>query len=238
MGILDVLLAVLYPPACAHCHRPLRRAGPARFCPPCRRSLGVVVAPCARCAEPGAAPLCETCAASPPAFGRAYALFPYRDGAVLAEALARWKYRGRADVGAALARLFAEEAPLLPSCYDVVVPVPLHPSKLGRRGFNQAGLLARALCRVRPATGRLAPTALRRRRTRAQARLARGGRRANVRDAFRAPADLPGARVLLVDDVLTTGATVDACARELRRARAESVDVLVLARTPRPESRR
>ncbi len=156
----------------------------------------------------------------------------------MAEALTRWKYHRRADVGAALVRLFAEEAPLLPSCYDLVVPVPLHPSKLGRRGFNQAGLLARGLCRARPETGRLAPTALRRRRTGVQARLARPGRRANVRGAFRAPGDLTGARVLLIDDVLTTGATVDACARELRRARAAAVDVLVLARTPRPESRR
>lgn len=238
MRIVDVLLAVLYPPSCAHCRRPLGRAGPARLCAPCRRSLGGIVAPCVRCAEPGAAPVCETCASSPPAFGRAFAPFPYRDGGVLAEALTRWKYHGRADVGAALARLFAKEAPILPSCYDLVVPVPLHPSKLGRRGFNQAGLLARALCRARPATGRLAPTALRRRRTRVQARLARPGRRANVRDAFRASGDLAARRVLLIDDVLTTGATVDACARELRRAGAEAVDVLVLARTPRPEARR
>jgi ComF family protein len=120
---------------------------------------------------------------------------------------------------------------------DLVAPVPLHWRRLLTRRYNQALLLARALSRRGKAS--LAPDLLRRRRwTGSQAGLAARERRSNVREAFevnrRWQAKLKGKRVLLVDDVLTTGATVDACIRALHRGGARHVDVLTLARVVRP----
>ncbi|MFQ5458227.1 MAG: ComF family protein [Myxococcota bacterium] len=117
---------------------------------------------------------------------------------------------------------------------DLIVPVPLHPRRLRARGFNQAHVLAEALVRrgaFAPATA-FAPRALARvRETPPQARLPRARRRANLRGAFRAvPGAVRGRAVLLVDDVMTTGTTLDACARALMRAGARSVDGLVAAR--------
>jgi len=119
-------------------------------------------------------------------------------------------------------------------CYDVVVPVPLHASRLAERGFNQAALLARSACRDGE---RLIVNALRRARVAgSQTRLGRRARLDSVAEAF-VPAAATGirnCRVLLVDDVLTTGATVRACSSALLAAGALSVDVWTLARTPAP----
>lgn len=115
-------------------------------------------------------------------------------------------------------------------CWDVTVPVPLHPRRLRWRGFNQSLELARAAARRSGCA--VAPQGLRRiRETTPQTGLSESERKANIKGAFTAPSDaVRQKRVLLVDDVLTTGATLDECARTLTRAGASSVDVLVLAR--------
>ena len=112
--------------------------------------------------------------------------------------------------------------------FDVVVPVPLHPSRLRRRGFNQAGLIANGLADKikKPVSDRLEAV----RKTRDQVDLSATGRRANVEGAFRARGVVRG-RALLVDDVFTTGATMSACAGALRKAGAEEVHALSLCRT-------
>ena len=114
--------------------------------------------------------------------------------------------------------------------FDAVVPVPMHRAKLRRRGYNQAGLLARALARrigIRCEPNLLAKT----RDLDAQSKLARDARAANVRDAFLASPRVASRRILLVDDVCTTGATIRACAGELVRAGAERVAAAVVAKT-------
>ena len=129
-----------------------------------------------------------------------------------------------------LGRFLAAHCPL-PIDHDLVVPVPLHLERLRWRGFNQALSLARAL--VPRGDARLAPMALvRQRATAAQVGLGEADRRHNIRGAFAVSdrARVRGRRVLLVDDVMTTGATADECAGTLRRAGARQVDVLVLAR--------
>jgi ComF family protein len=153
----------------------------------------------------------------------------------LAVAVRALKYRGERAVARCLGRALAERHPL--DRDTVVVPVPLHPSRLRERGYNQALLLARALVRRVPPSGatRLVPRALvRLRPTPTQATLAAAARRANLRDAFTARPDAPlGDRtVALVDDVVTTGATADACAAALRRAGAARVVVYAVGRTP------
>lgn len=144
----------------------------------------------------------------------------------------RWKYLGDHVVGSSLCTLLRTHRNWHPGCYDVVVPVPLPASRLATRGFNQAALLARAA--AKPGE-RLVVDALRRSAGSAtQSRLGRRDRLVNVAGAFAVarPAAVRLRTVLLVDDVLTTGATVRACAAELRAAGATHVDVWTLARTP------
>jgi len=183
----------------------------------------------------GRGALCPRCAGGPRAFAKARAFGVY-DGA-LREHLHRVKYLGDRPaaeaLGLVLARWVREGRELGPA--DLVVPVPLHPLRLRERGFNQADLLAAAVAR---ALGRpVNPAALvRTRPTRAQSQLPVEAREANVRGAFAVPhpAAVRARRVLLVDDVLTTGATADAASEALYRAGASRVEVVcVAAASPR-----
>jgi ComF family protein len=232
MTILDVLLALLYPPRCAACGRDLRDTIRGGICRGCVAQLGAVGAACPRCGEPGRDALCGRCRAAPPPFGSARACFLYRDASLAAALLARWKYGHDHVVGSSLGSLLRAHRKRHPECYDVVVPVPLHVSRLAARGFNQAALLARA---ARKPGERLVVDALRREtRTTSQARLGRRARLDNVAAAFvvRRTTQVRDRTILLVDDVLTTGATTHACARALLAAGASRVDVWTLARTP------
>jgi ComF family protein len=236
---LDPVLDLVFPAVCPVCaarsddpaHRP--------FCAPCWAALPIGLGPgCAVCGEPfpgldGTLP-CAACRRAPPPYAFARAVAAYQDG--MREAIHALKYGGRTAVGTPLGRLLADTGPgVLPvplgQWADGLVPVPLHRARLAERGFNQAELLAGpcgSAWRL-PVLGRaLART----RATRPQTDLDADARRANVRDAFRVsrPAEVAGRRLLLVDDVLTTGATVGAAARALRAAGAAAVGVLTLAR--------
>lgn len=209
------------------------------LCGRCWSELAFITPPfCARTGLPlpadslGQGPLLSAEArATPPAYDRARAAVEFTD---LARKLVHdLKYADRHDVARPMARLMALAGRELVADADLVVPVPLHPLRLWRRRFNQAALLARHLA----PTGRLTIRAdlLRRQRsTPSQTRLGRQARHANVAGAFSTCGDaaslLPGRRVLLVDDVCTTGATLDACARALRRAGAAHVDAVTFAR--------
>lgn len=231
--IVDLLLSLLYPPRCPSCGRDLAAPRRPALCRGCAARLEPIAAACPCCGEPGSAHLCVRCALAPPSFRRARACFLYRDDDLSSQLLLRWKYGGDHVVGSSLGALLAGHRSAHAECYDLIVPVPLHPSRLAGRGFNQAAILGRAL--ARPGE-RVAVDLLRRpSRTATQATLGRGGRDDNVRDAFalRPRASLTGRSVLLVDDVVTTGATVRACSAVLRDAGARHVDVWSLARTPR-----
>ena len=216
------LLDLCFPPRCAACDA----FSAAPFCATCATSLYPVASPlCPRCGLPfdgGVDHVCADCRAHPPPFRRASAALRY--GGELQHALLRLKFASRPD----LARRLAPLMPPLPDC-DRVVPVPLHRRRLARREYNQALLLARAAW----PGARIDPFALERTRdTPPQATLRGALRRTNLRGAFLASARrVDGRRVVLVDDVLTTGTTAAECARALRRAGATSVDVVTLART-------
>jgi ComF family protein len=157
----------------------------------------------------------------------AFALY----GGPVAVALRRLKYGDRPDLAGPLGHLLRRAARDARLCADLVVPVPLHPARLAERGYNQAALLGAAAASELGAP--LAATALRRtRHTPQQARLDRARRLENVARAFqvRDPGRVRGRRVVLVDDVTTTGATLAACAEALRAAGAASVQALVVAR--------
>jgi ComF family protein len=152
-------------------------------------------------------------------------------GGAVAIALRRFKYEDRPDLAAPLGSLAQRAAQRLPrSRIDVVVPVPLHPRRLAERGYNQAALLAQPVARDLGAT--LVARALRRsRNTPQQARLERDERLSNVAGAFEVAdaAGVRGRRVLLVDDIATSGATLDACRRALLDGGARDVSALVVA---------
>ncbi|HEY4394182.1 MAG TPA: ComF family protein [Polyangia bacterium] len=250
-ALLDASLEILWPAACAACDRPI--PDEALFCAPCNLSINPMCGACAGCALPIAGLFvavdgrarCRTCRRVPFTFARATAGFEY--GEALAEALVRMKHGGRRHLGRRLARLLVQ--PLGEALRaggfqptDAVVAVPLHAHKLRSRGFNQALELARwallGLSRA-PALGpcdglpRLERHLLHRvRATRELGHAGPAARFAEVVGAFLCSdtARLRGRRVLLVDDVFTTGATFNECADALLRAGASAVDVLALAR--------
>jgi len=234
----EAALSLLYPPACCACGAPTARSG---FCAPCRTAIHPPTSPlCSICGTPfetrGATDHpCGRCLNQPPRFGRARAAAIY-DAAEAAthplkSVLQRYKYSRDVSLARPLGGLLADPLPLPVADYDVIVPVPLHPDRLRWRGFNQAQLLADQVARPRGVP--IDPFSLQRvRPTRPQVDLNEDDRRRNVARAFDVvrPERLRGRRVLLVDDVYTTGATVDECSRVVRRAGAADVDVLVLAR--------
>jgi len=245
-----LLRDMLWPPQCLGCRTPVAVQG--ELCGPCWSGLDFITAPlCPCCGRPFAFPvaeglLCGDCLAAPPPFDRARSAFHY--GGTGRRLILAFKHGDRTDMAAALAQRMAQAAAPLLASADLLLPVPLHRRRLWRRRYNQAALLALELARI---AGREAAVDLlvRRRSTPSQGGRNRSGRRRNVAGAFavppRARARLAGRRVLLVDDVYTTGATVAEAARTLVRAGAAEVDVLTFARvvpghivpgTPRPIS--
>ena len=239
------MLDLLLPPQCLTCDQPV--GAPGQFCVGCFRQTNFISAPCcAACGVPftahgqgGAEALCGTCREHRPDWGEARAALAYDEQA--RRILLPFKYGDRVEIAAAMAPHMARAGAALLARADVIVPVPLHRWRLLGRRYNQSALLARALARL---SGRMAVLdgLLRVRRTPPLGDLTPPERAAAVANAFvanrRRRLVLQDARVLLIDDVLTTGATANACARALLTAGAASVDVLAAARVPerRPPS--
>ncbi|HEY8865925.1 MAG TPA: double zinc ribbon domain-containing protein [Solirubrobacteraceae bacterium] len=222
--VLAEIVALVAPPLCLACHEPLPDAG-SELCASCRRALPWLRGErCERCGLP--AP-CGRCPARRAAFGRAWAPLAYAGPArAIVGAL---KFRGALDLADLMAGQIAAGAPAtLLDPEAVLVPVPLHPRRRRTRGFDQAALLAEAL--ARRSRLELAPALRRTGAARRQLGSGRATRLAPGRIEIVAPGPVP-ARAVLVDDVHTTGATFDACARALRAAGARRVDCVSYART-------
>jgi ComF family protein len=226
-------LGLVYPPTCPGCGSAIADAH--ALCPSCWSGLRLIERPyCQRLGTPFAVDLGPLLSprviADPPVFGRARAVALY-DG-VARDLVHRLKYEDRLDLAAAMGRMMAAAGAELLAEADCLVPLPLHWSRLWRRRFNQAALLGRGVGRIAGLpveAGALARV----KRTRPQVGLSRPARALNLQGAFRVPdaarAKLQGRRVLLVDDVMTTGATANAASRVLMRAGAGSVDILTFA---------
>lgn len=203
---LELCGSALAPDACAACDEPVPML--TAFCPACAQTL----VPASRASD-----------------GEAIAPFLY--GGALAVAIGRFKYEGRTDLARHLSAVLLTSLRAQEGRYDVVVPVPLHPSRLAARGYNQASLLASPVARALGA--RFDPVALRRLvDTPQQAKLDREARRRNVAGAFQVAAAgaLRAKRALVIDDVCTTGATLAACASAAFAAGAASVTIAAVAR--------
>jgi len=231
-------LDLLLPPRCLKCGAAVTAAH--ALCPACWRGITFLGAPCCACCglpfdyELGPEALCAACARELPAYARARAALRYDEES--RRLILAFKHGDRLHLAPALAGWMRRAGAALLAEADIIVPVPLHWTRLFARRYNQAAILAHALGAGGPPV--LADALLRRRRTPSQGKRNAVARRRNVAGAFAAHPGraVAGKRVLLVDDVLTTGATVAECARVLKRAGAASVDVLTLARTVREET--
>ena len=229
-GGLDVAL----PSLCPACRELVAGNG---LCASCWSKLAFIAPPyCERLGipfayDPGPGILSMQAIADPPAYARARAAVRYQE--VARELVHAFKYGDRLDLAPTMARWMAEAGRPLLGEADALIPVPLHWRRLWMRRFNQSATLAAEISAVsgipvaRDALKRVKPT-------RHQVGLSQAERATNVQGAFRVPPTarphVKGRRLVLVDDVLTSGATVDTCARALLRAGARNVDVLVFAR--------
>ena len=227
-------LDALLPPHCLTCEALVD--APGQFCPECFRATTFITAPlCLTCGRPfthvvGTAPMvCDDCVADPPPWGEARGAMSY--DAQSRRLVLAFKHGDRTELAHALARMMARAGAALLARAEVLVPVPLHRRRLFSRRYNQSALLAQALGRLSGV--RHVPDALRRIRAtvslgdlsaEARARMVAGAM------AVRRPAAVVGRHVLLIDDVLTSGATARDCTRALLGAGAAGVDVLVAAR--------
>lgn len=197
------------------------------LCQGCLQDLPWLQGPhCPRCALPTThGEQCGACLVHPPAFTATQALFHYEFP--VDRLIQAFKYGHRLSLAPWLAAQLA--AQLAPARYDCIMPLPLHPSRLAERGFNQAAEISRRLARhwhIRHDLHSL----VRERATQAQAGLDREERRENVRHAFACQRNMQGLRILLVDDVMTSGATLDAAARALMQGGAAHIEIAVVAR--------
>lgn len=231
-------VALVYPPACVACGA--ATGEPHGLCSRCWGGIGFIERPyCERLGTPFAVdlgvPLLSPAAmADPPVFQRARAACRYEGPA--RDLVHRLKYGDRLELARTLGPMMARAGHELLAEADLIVPVPLHRSRLWWRRFNQAVALAQAVSRL---SGHPVDSfaLLRRKRTRPQVGLTRAERAANLQGAFRVTEEakprLQGKRIVLIDDVLTTGSTANAASRALLRGGAKTIDVLVFARVVR-----
>lgn len=234
-GAYALVLGVALPPLCPACRAPLADAG--GLCAACWSKLCFITRPyCERLGTPfaydtGAGLLSLEAISDPPVYGRARAVVQYEE--ISASLIHGLKYSDRLDLAPTLGRWMAAAGRELTAQADALAPVPLHWRRQWARRFNQSAALAHAVGRL--AGLPVADDLLRRvKPTRQQVGLTRRERAANMQGAFRvdtrAHGAVAGRRFVLIDDVLTSGATADACARALLRAGAANVDVLIFAR--------
>jgi ComF family protein len=234
--VLDGIL----PPQCPVCAAIVQEH--AQLCPACWGQVRFIAEPCCACCgvpmefDAGGEALCLQCLAERPAFDRARAVMLYDDfsrGLVL-----RFKHGDRLDPAAVFARWMARAGRPLLDGADFIAPVPLHWTRLIARRYNQSAILARHIA-LQGGPVFVPDLLARTRRTPSQGGMGRKERAGNVRGAFMVPprhtGAIAGRRIVLVDDVLTTGATAGHCARALRKAGAAGVDILTLARVALPD---
>jgi ComF family protein len=234
-SLIGAIQDLLFPPVCVLCGRRLDHSRPPLFCTDCLTQLVFIGSPlCPCCGMPhacGADHLCGACLRRHYSFDRARSLLLYTPA--IAPIILRLKFGGQLSALSSLKELIAQSSCLTElSEPDYIVPVPLHRQRLRQRGFNQATLLARACFpqwrqKIRlDLVSRPLPTT-------PQTQLSGRMRRTNLTHAFALArdAEIRGKRLLLVDDVLTTGSTVNECAKLLRREGAERIEVFTVARS-------
>jgi len=234
-SLFGAIQDLLFPPTCLGCTRRLDSSRPPLFCAVCLEQLEVIASPrCPCCGIPfatGVDHLCGDCLQQHYAFDCARSLLLYKSP--VADIIVRLKFGGQLNGLTTLAQLAA-----IADCMqeltepELIVPVPLHASRLCERGFNQATLIARA-CLPQWANRIRMDVLARNRLTTPQSQLSGRERRSNLQRVFTVEHgnEVRGKRILVVDDVFTTGSTVNECARVLRKAGAARIEVFTVARS-------
>lgn len=236
----ETTLTFLYPAQCRVCDTPLGLEAVPYFCQECWQKIQFVERPwCEICGIPhpdkrATASVCDKCAGAPPRYGKLRTIAFYEEP--FQQVLHLFKFGKRTGLASPLIQLMLARLP--DDCriedYDFILPIPIHKKRLRERGFNQSLLLAEGIAKAKGmpvATDIL----IRQKHTKAQSSLTgRAARQENITDAFelRNPKAAFGKRFLLIDDVFTTGATVQEAVKELWKADPAEIDVLTLARTP------
>jgi len=234
-SLIGAIHDLLFPPRCVGCSRRLDHSRPPLFCTDCLNKLSFIASPiCPCCGIPyatGADHLCSACLRNANDFDLARSLLLYHpplDGVIL-----RLKFGGELSGLRSLGTLFTGSRCLEAlSPPDYILPVPLHPTRIRERGFNQATLIARSCFPQWQERLRL-DILIKKHQTPPQTQLSGQHRRTNLKRAFslHPQSEIFGKTILLVDDVLTTGSTVNACAKLLRRGGAKRIEVFTLARS-------
>lgn len=241
--VIETALTFLYPAQCRACDTPLGLEPVPYFCNACWAQMQFVEPPwCEMCGTPlrsafssdaDGSEVCDACAKAPPRYGKLRTIAFYE--AALQEAIHLFKFEKRTGLAKPLIQLMLAHLP--DDCriedYHFILPIPIHKKRLRERGFNQSRLLAEGIAKAKGV-----PIAtdifVRHKNTKAQSSLAGRERQENITDAFelRKPDAIFGKRLLLIDDVFTTGATIREAVKELWNADPGEIDVLTLARTP------
>lgn len=232
-GFLELARELLFPSFCILCRNPAEMGLP--VCPDCLSRMEFISAKCGLCGEPFTGEvserLCRDCMTEKPHFDKARAWLKFQEPVI--GIIHSFKYQRQFQfldwMAQGLSQLFQTE--FAGQKFDMLIPVPLHWQRLMQRGYNQAFILARPMSRKLKIP--LRPGALTRARNNPpQVGLTRPQRKENIKKVFavKNPKMVSGKNILLVDDVITTGATVDEAAKVLRKAGADSVSVLALAR--------
>lgn len=234
-SLFGAIQDLLFPPTCLGCTRRLDSSRPPLFCADCQKQLRFIVSPrCPCCGIPfavGADHHCGDCLQQQYAFDCARSLLLYQPP--VADLILGLKFAGQLNGLTTLAQLAANAACLHELTEpELIVPVPLHPSRLRTRGFNQASLIART-CLPQWAGCIRVDALTRGRLTTPQSQLSGRQRRSNLQGVFTLSKgiEVQGKCILVVDDVFTTGSTVNECAKVLRRAGAARIEVFTLARS-------
>ncbi len=241
-GLYPALKDILFPPTCLRCNQKLGKTDDLLFCPDCTAQIPLIKPPfCTCCGQefPNSTSdehLCGICLRKPPYFQRARAIFRYNK--FTAPLIHAFKYQGRTTAQKTFRTLWQKVSSNADLTHpDIIIPIPLHIKRLQERGFNQSLILARIF--FPNDLQRIKPTLLiRQRRTKTQTGLDGRSRRQNLAGAFHVPDKSPikDKKILLIDDVFTTGTTTNECAKVLLKNGAKQIEVLTLARVHHDES--
>ena len=230
---LKTAIAFLYPAKCRVCEAFLEITSVPYICTDCWHDIQLVEPPwCDICGTPDISGLCDECATNPPRYGKLRSIAFYQT--TLQHAIHLFKFQKKKVFAKHLIRMINAHLPT--DCciadYDFMLPVPIHKKRLRERGFNQATLLAKGIAQAE-GVPILTDALIRHRDTVAQSRLDRDARQQNIIGAFEIPNPkvIRDKRILIVDDVFTTGATIREAVNELWNADPAEIDVLTLART-------
>ncbi len=237
-NFVSKLVEAFFPSHCLACEKIISRDG--LFCSECWLKLQFVTDPkCKICSYPfeieiaHASPLCSKCLIKKPSYDKLLTIFRYNH--VIKKIIGSFKYRDQTFLAKKFSKILADKARSEIVDCDFIVAVPLHPKKLRERKFNQAVFLCRNLLKFFPEKIFYPEMLLRMKNTRPQVELRKKEREKNLKRAFLVKPKyrdlVSGKKILLVDDVATTGATLENCAKELKRCGAKEVVVLTIAKT-------